>query len=271
MTYLNSVRILYKMASSIFWWNRVAYTLHLVSAVTMIILTSTGVVNDKRDQVMLNYQYTSWENSTLTQKYEDAYSIRISWLIASFSLLSFVFQCAVDIASEWYDGVVNDQQPNPVRFVEYSLSAPMMFICICVLSGIRNAHLIASLAVLVSVTMWCGLVAEWLLNRYTQIKDLAYYRVGLVAHFAGWFTICTAYGIIWASTAVVLTRTKSNPPDYVWAIIITQCVLFLGFGLIQVVQFIQQRISKYDEPAYIALSLTAKLLLAWLIFASVLV
>ena len=62
-------------------------------------------------------------------------------------------------------------------------------------------------------------------------------------------------------------------PGFVYAITIVQLVLFAAFGLNQALQYRQvARWRSYlvGEAAYVVLSLAAKSLLAWLIFANVL-
>jgi hypothetical protein len=62
-------------------------------------------------------------------------------------------------------------------------------------------------------------------------------------------------------------------PGFVYAITVVQFVLFFSFAMNMALQYAQVgwwRDYLHGEVAYIALSLTAKSLLAWLIFANVL-
>ena len=62
-------------------------------------------------------------------------------------------------------------------------------------------------------------------------------------------------------------------PGFVYAIVVVQFVLFFSFAVNMALQYAQAgrwRDYVYGEVAYIVLSLAAKSLLAWLIYANVL-
>ena len=254
--------------------NTVAYVLHLINAITILGLSLGGVVIKDRDTYNTTYQYTTWNNGTLAQEYVDAYQLHISTLMFFFSALSFAFQLFASIKTPWYDWktlVVEQKKPHPLRFIEYAISAPIMFVAISLLSGIRNAHLIAALAVLVCVTMGCGLVAEYALDRAIDNDD-EMYMVAWVAHLFGWVGVSTAYGILFATTNIVVhSDVSEDPPAFVWVIIIFQFLAFMSFGFVQFAQLIVRRRVEWSEKAYIVLSLAAKTQLTWNIFFSVLV
>ena len=70
-----------------------------------------------------------------------------------------------------------------------------------------------------------------------------------------------------------LPRPAAEVPGFVYAITIVQFVLFFSFAVNMALQYAQVgrwRDYLHGEVVYIALSLTAKSLLAWLIFANVL-
>lgn len=291
--------------------NRAAWILHLASAVTMSIVATLPATENRR-AYMLTYQYTSWTDQGLEQKYQDAYELDLAWLITSFSALSFFFQFIVDPAVEglwarFVEAVANSSarvqlytwvkydwetrglrgRPNPMRFVEYAISASLMFICIALLSGIRNAMLVAALAVLTAACMLCGLVAEFLAwrARTDEIRPArpTYQQFAWVAHLAGWVCEIAAYGTVWWSTGVTLASSSNRPPWWVWFIIISQMILFTSFGFVQLLQVaglfaVDERPGEVDprptwhyaEFWYILLSLTAKFLLSWTIYASAL-
>ena len=72
--------------------NTIAYLSHGLNAILILGFILFGVVIEKRDTFELEYQYTTWNNGTLAQKYVNAYEIRLSWLMFAFSALSFAFQ-----------------------------------------------------------------------------------------------------------------------------------------------------------------------------------
>ena len=255
--------------------NTIAYLSHGLNAILILGFILFGVVIEKRDTFELEYQYTTWNNGTLAQKYVNAYEIRLSWLMFAFSALSFAFQMYVGLFNNvyhWEDDVVGKQHPHPLRFIEYAISAPVMFVGISLLSGVRNAHLIVALAVLVSVTMGCGLVAEYALFKSLDGDD-ELYMVAWGAHLFGWLGVGFAYGILfWTTGLVVASNDSESPPWFVWVIILFQAIAFLSFGMVQLVQLIRRKEKEeWVERAYIWLSLIAKTQLTWTTFFAVLV
>ena len=260
--------------------NILAWVSHAINALLILSFTFTGVVVERRNVITTTYQYTTWNNGTLAQEYVDAYDIHISWLMFTFSFLSWVFQMYAGFGLPNYVGYSScgrreDRQKaktHPLRFVEYAISAPIMFVGISLLSGIRNAHLLAALAVLVSVTMGCGLVAEYALEK-SMDNDNGMYMIAWIAHLTGWLAVSTAYGILFATTNIVLNSGVSEgPPAFVWVIIIFQFLAFMSFGFVQFGQLIARDVdTNRAEQAYIMLSLIAKTQLTWNIFFSVLI
>src|SRR5512135_3801557 len=93
----------------------------------------------------------------------------------------------------------------------------------------------------------------------------------LPGHSAFWFG--SLVGVVpWALIAVCVAQ-PARAPGFVYAITIIQFVLFFSFAANMALQYAQigrWRDYVHGEVVYIALSLTAKSLLAWLIFANVL-
>ena len=77
----------------------------------------------------------------------------------------------------------------------------------------------------------------------------------------------------WIAITVYIFGGPQRPPGFVYAITVVELVLFFSFAVNMVLQYRQVgRWRDYltGETTYIVLSLTAKSLLAWLIFANVL-
>jgi hypothetical protein len=76
----------------------------------------------------------------------------------------------------------------------------------------------------------------------------------------------------WAAIAVYVAQPTSVP-SFVYIIVVVQFLLFFSFAANMALQYAQVgrwRDYVYGEVAYVVLSLSAKSLLAWLIFANVL-
>lgn len=107
------------------------------------------------------------------------YKLSLFWLIVSFHFLSFIFQIgipAVDyIANRFrfrygrschkhYVKDVLERGVNSLRFIEYSVSASIMLVCLAILSNILKLYSLIGIGVLSCATMLFGLIAEVLFS-----------------------------------------------------------------------------------------------------------
>tara|TARA_Y100000389_G_C17416746_1_gene494209 strand:- start:542 stop:1408 length:867 start_codon:yes stop_codon:yes gene_type:complete len=198
------------------------------------------------------------------------YGIDLGWLIISFHILSFVFQsfaaCTNKVGPicgyQYKNMILNNK--NPLRFIEYSFSASIMLISIALLNGVTDINLITSIGILTSACQLCGLAVEYVEN----------IRIKWLLHFTGWLQFCWAYGIIghafFKSIDASSDTTGGGPPSFVYVIVILLFLLYSSFGFVQLVE-LSCVINPYKkEQTYVILSLTAKLLLGWMIFSNVL-
>ena len=74
----------------------------------------------------------------------------LGWLIISFHLLSFIFQalagftdcCKDGCCGYKYSTMIEVNGKNPLRFIDYSISASIMLMCIAFLNGVTDINLI---------------------------------------------------------------------------------------------------------------------------------
>ena len=276
------------------YYNIFAVLGHLASAVAMIFL-----IKDK-DPLIIPYteSYSEWtnvKNGTCTQgsrsfetnngnfcigtttkpvycNDDGCYGLNLGWLIISFHLLSFFFQSLASISDIFplfdyqYSKMIEDNK-NPLRFIEYSFSASIMLISIALLNGVTDINLITSIAVLTSACQLCGLAVEY-------VNEL---KIKWLLHLTGWLQFFWAYGIIGHAFFKSIEAAKENstpgPPDFVYIIVIALFLLYASFGFVQLYELINfNNFNPFKkEKAYIILSLTAKLLLGWMIFSNVLI
>jgi uncharacterized membrane protein len=114
----------------------------------------------------------------------------------------------------------------------------------------------------------CMILFGWLQERYTKPGD------GDMLPF--WFG-CIAGSIPWIATAINVAHPKgpaeSTVPGFVYGIIISLFILFNCFAIVQWKQYkAKGKWANYlhGERVYIILSLVAKSLLAWQVFAGTL-
>ncbi len=189
------------------------------------------------------------------------FDIRFAWAIAAFFALSALAHLVV--AWPGWDSYTAHlaKRQNPYRWLEYSLSASIMIVLIAMLVGIDD---IAALIALIGVNA-AMIGFGWLQERYESPgSSLGPFWLGCLAGVVPWVAI----GVYLAGPG-----TDLHPPAFVYAIFGSLFVAFNCFALNQWLQYRQVgRWREYliGERSYITLSLVAKSLLAWQIFASTL-
>jgi hypothetical protein len=192
---------------------------------------------------------------------EEIFTIAIGPAVALFLLLAAIDHLVVAAPRVhlWYEGCL-DRRANYARWIEYSISASIMIVLIAMFVGIRDiAALLAIFAANTAMILF-GLLME------RQQKP------GETDWSAFWFGSVIG-AVPWVAVGIYLLTGPGTPPGFVYAITIIELLLFFSFALNMVLQYRQVgRWRDYvaGETTYILLSLTAKSLLAWLIFANVL-
>ncbi len=186
--------------------------------------------------------------------------IPIGPAVALFLLLAAVDHLAVAAPRirNWYETKLSEGI-NLARWIEYSVSASIMVVLIGLFVGLRDIGAVLGLFGINASMILFGLLmekhqkpgkADWSAFWFGSLA-------GVVPWIAIWWYVIGAPGV----------------PGFVYGITVTQLILFTGFALNQALQYAQVgkwRSYLYGEYVYIILSLTAKSLLAWLIFANVL-
>lgn len=158
-----------------------------------------------------------------------------------------------------------EEKRNYFRWVEYSISSSVMIVLIAQITGIADVTaLIAIFGVNASMILF-----GWLQEKYEQPGNGGWvpYIFGCIAGIVPWFAV------------VVYVLSPGGPPEtsapgFVIGIIVTIFVLFNSFAWVQYKQYrAKGKWSNYlkGERTYIVLSLVAKSLLAWQIFANTLI
>ena len=158
-----------------------------------------------------------------------------------------------------------EEKRNYFRWVEYSISSSVMIVLIAQITGIADVTaLVAIFGVNASMILF-----GWLQEKYEQPGN------------GGWVPFifgCITGMVPWLAVAIYVI-SPGNPstesaPAFVYGIIVTIFVLFNSFAWVQYKQYkAQGKWSNYlhGERIYIVLSLVAKSLLAWQIFANTLI
>lgn len=239
-------------------YNLIAGVAHAVQAVLILVLANGFTL-----PVTASYI----EGPPGSSKYETVvlFNTRIALGVALFFLVSAIahFWIVSPIGFARYGRDLAKQQ-NIARWVEYAISSSIMIVLIAQISSITNALTLFALFGINAAMILFG----WLQEKYQTPGD------------GGWLPFifgCIAGAVPWLCLAFLLIAPgatgKVTPPAFVYAIIISLFLFFNVFALNQWLQYKQVgRWKDYlvGERAYITLSLIAKSLLAWQVFAGTL-
>jgi hypothetical protein len=239
------------------WWN---FGVGLILAVEAIVIAI--LANNFKLPVTATYmQGPPGTESTLTR----IGSLPLAWGVFAFMALSAL--ALLLIASPgvfgWYKRNLRYDR-NYGRWIEYSITSSLMIVLIAMICGITDiAAILALFGVNASMILF-GLLME------------KYENPGKPKWLAFWFG--SFAGLIpWIAIFVYLVNPGLDgvqPPGFVYGILVTYFVLFNCFAINMVLQY--KKVGRWSdylfgEKAYIVLSLTAKSLLAWLVFANTLI
>jgi len=154
---------------------------------------------------------------------------------------------------------------NYGRWIEYAFSASLMIVVIAMLAGIYDLSSLILIFFLNAMMILFGLMME-LHNQTTEKTNWTAFAFGCIAGIVPWLVIALYF--------ISAAADPSNKiPAFVYGIMISIFVFFNIFAVNMVLQYKKVGPWKdylFGEKVYIILSLTAKSLLAWQVFAGTL-
>ncbi len=232
-------------------WNLALTVLHLGQAAAIVVLASDFAIT-------VTSSFPAGPPGAEVPPPEALFDVRIGMAIAAFLALAAVDHLlTATVARGTYERDLR-RGINRFRWVEYSFSATIMVVLICLYSGITGiSALIAIVGANVAMIMF-GWVQELLNPPGRAITTMVAFWFGTLAGLAPW--VALAINLIGADTL----------PGFVIGIFLSLFVFFMSFGLNQWLQYRgigPWRDYAFGEKAYLVLSLAAKSALAWQIFA----
>ncbi|WKZ31134.1 MAG: heliorhodopsin HeR [Candidatus Dojkabacteria bacterium] len=236
--------------------------LHFAQALAVLFLSSAdqGVV-----PITTNYLKFDPATSALAPATTELFTVNLAWFVVIFFLICSLAH--LSIATVYRKRYESDLKVgiNKARWIEYSLSASVMMLAISFLTGIYDISSLIMIFTLVALMNLLGLAME-LINKGKEKTDWYTYWLGCIAGIVPWIV----FGVY------VFGANKyggGNIPDFVYWIYVS---IFIFFNCFAVNMFLQYkkigpwRDYLYGERVYMILSLVAKSLLAWQVFAGVL-
>ncbi len=239
-------------------WNIVAGFAHLAQMILILVLSTDFTLP-------ITATYMEGPPGTPPSDTVTLINSPIAWGVALFFGLSalFHFLVASPLFFKRYIAGIN-QDHNYFRWVEYSISSSVMIVLIAQIVGIADvAALIAIFGVNASMILF-----GWLQEKYEKPGS-----GGFLPFIFGCMTGIVPWIIIVIYVVAPGSTSTNEVPAFVYGIIISLFIFFNSFALIQYLQY--KQIGKfanyrYGERWYIILSLVAKSLLAWQVFAGTL-
>ena len=148
---------------------------------------------------------------------------------------------------------------NPVRYIEYGVTASLMVLIIASLSGVRDVGALLMLLVATMATMAFGAMGERAFALQVGQPRLAW-AGGLVLQAAVWAVIAYAF--------FTTTSELDDEPDWLPLIFWTQLACFCVFPLIQMLYTTGSITFGTAEKAYVLASFSAKTVLAVLLLSA---
>ncbi len=192
------------------------------------------------------------------------FNIQTGWGVFTFMAISAI--SLLLIASPWIFPWYKRnllQNKNYGRWTEYFFSSSIMIVLISQICGISDiAALLAIFGINASMILFGALQEKYV---KPGKRDLLPFWFGSFAGIIPWVGI-----LIY----VIAPGVNANPPGFVYAIIVSLFIFFNCFAVNMVLQYKQigpWRDYLFGEKVYIILSLTAKALLGWQVFANVLI
>ena len=245
------------------WYNLGLGIIHLAQALIIIALT-----NDFTLPIVGSY-LTGPPGAALGVP-EVIWNVPIGYAVAFFLLLAAADHLLMAAPSiwPWYrDNLARNI--NYARWLEYSVSASVMMVLIAMVTGVQDVGAVLGIFAANTAMILFGLVMEMRNHdRPERDYDWGPFIAGCIVGIVPWIII---------TIQVAGAEGQANDggvPTFVYGIIVSLFVLFNSFAVNMALQYAKIGRWKsylFGEKGYLVLSLVAKSLLAWQIFANTLV
>lgn len=252
-------------AAGLFRWNAVLAGLHAIQGLLILALSFA------RDPMVVSPVVSSYltfdqAQQTLVPAQSTLFELTIGPAVATFFFLSAIAHALLAWPLRgWYErrlaaGI------QPMRWIEYALSSSVMIVVIAALAGIQE---IGTLVAIFGINAAMNLFG-WSMESANQGRSKTqwnHYIFGVIAGIVPWIVIGIA---LWSASV----EPGAEPiPGFVIAIFVSLFVAFNIFAITMILQY--GRIGPWrdylvGEKTYMVMSLVAKTLLAWQVFAGTL-
>jgi hypothetical protein len=194
-----------------------------------------------------------------------ALPVNVYALLAAFFFVSFVAELAYAcrVSQRW-------------RWLEYACSSALQFFAIEVLSNVLNLEAAVFGAVLVASLQVYGYLIERELERLqpvAKLKGKVWYKMPVATHEPTAVAVDCALWLALGFTQLVVAWVpvfyhfaRSDAPWWVWLIVVGSFVMYCLFGVVMILRVTRGWSAQSADYGFTALSLLAKLLVAWVYY-----
>lgn len=240
--------------------------LHLVSAFALwglsptepacpaplYVTIDTWVVNDTTTTNATRETCVVTEQTT-----HDAGKLYQSYLAIFPALWSGIIHIAV-ASIRWKSYIAGLKQNSFMyRWLDYAISSPPMLVLVTQLCGVSETWILVNVAIVSAKTIFLGSLD----NPETQ---------SVPKRIFGWFVTAILYCVGGWGPGLDALHRATNVPSAVVAVVVVLFLLFVSFGIVQLVFILFPERVYECEIAYMGLSGVAKTMLHWTLFTAVL-
>ena len=237
-------------------------TLHLGQAIAQLYLFLN--IDDFKDfKLPLNTNFLTsvgeGNDEFLQLKTKELTTFRLGYLIFIFLFITSFFHYFISCNFNKYITYINENR-NPYRWVEYSITSTIMIWVIALLFGIYDISTLVMIGGSNFVLMYMGMMMENLNKEYDEGEPVIWtpFLLGCVLAIFPWISI-----------ALYLIGDGSDfddTPNFVYALAASYFVFYQIFAINQFVQYKNKVSYVKIEKYYQILSLASKSTLAWIVF-----
>lgn len=247
------------------------YNTNLVVAIiqTFLCIASIVVISLKssdKNNLLISSKTLQVNNSITTYGSYD--SNTILGLLIAFTAITAFFHYSYTFGWFGYNKMIQ-RKNNSLRWIEYSITATIMIIVICLCSGTVELNAQVLIAVMIASCMILGDVVEKTLGT----------RVATICTIVGWLLLIGAWSIIIKNYEFVAhgldvpncPDKEIKPPSFVAYLVIILFLFYSSFGFVQLYQLFRPKtLYKKIENTYAYLSVFSKSALVIIILYGVL-
>lgn len=154
---------------------------------------------------------------------------------------------------------------NWVRWIEYAITATIMFNIICLISGVRDFNFVLLAFFAYPAIMIQGdTVEKYLADKHISPETRFWWT--MLPSLVAWFLLVASFVVVFISFAQSVKTIKNagyKVPNWLYIVVFPMFAWFLSFGVVQIVQIFNVKkkgSSKYQkyEKTYLILSLFSK-------------